>query len=191
MNTHSTYPPPRTGLVGYWDKFIGPGATRAEIWVSLVPALSAAVGVLVYAARAGLGWSITQQCIAALLAFDLTGGVVTNATRSAQRWYHRSGQGLQQHLFFVVLHTMHVFLVAWLFRSMDWIFFGVVTGYLLLSAIVVLITPRYLQRAVALLSTCGAIVLGFYLLPPTFDFEWFIPFLFLKLIVSHLVPETP
>ncbi|MFZ0613588.1 MAG: hypothetical protein WAM73_15220 [Desulfobacterales bacterium] len=55
-----------------------------------------------------------------MLAFDIVGGVTTNATSSAKRWYHRSGQTALNHMGFIALHLLHIFLVAWLFRKLDY-----------------------------------------------------------------------
>ncbi|MEO1428515.1 MAG: hypothetical protein AAFV71_05490 [Cyanobacteria bacterium J06633_8] len=126
-----------------------------------------------------------------LLGFDCVGGVLTNATASAKRWYHRSGQGWQQHIVFVGLHTIHISLVALLFRENDWEFLIVVSGYLLIASIGILRSPLYLQRPVAL-GFYGLAMLGDrYVLSPTLGLEWFLPFLMLKLLVSHLLAEIP
>lgn len=185
------YPQPRPGLAGQWDKFVGPGATRAEQILSLVPSILAATALVFYAYHYQLGWNLGQYIVAAVLAFDVVGGVTTNATSSAKRWYHRDGQGFTQHFGFVAIHAIQIFLVAWLFRNFDLIYFGLVYGYLLISALITLTVPLYIQRSVALLLVCGAIVLSRYALWPTPGFEWFIPFLFIKLLVSHLTREEP
>jgi len=86
---------------GPWDKFIGPGATRSEQAIAIVPAIVSA-GVITYHAYAvNLGWSAAQYIVAAFLVFDIIGGVVTNATTSAKRWYHRQGQTALRHLWFI------------------------------------------------------------------------------------------
>jgi hypothetical protein len=56
---------------------------------------------------------------------------------------------------------------------------------------VTLTVPLYIQRSVALLLVCGAIVLSTYLLSPPPGFEWFVLLLFIKLLVSHLTKEEP
>lgn len=189
MNTHGSYSAPRTGLVGHWDRFIGPGATSAELLIAFLPALASAVLVPVYAYTLGVAWTPLQYAVAAFLAFDLVGGVLTNATNSAKRWYHRPGQTGRHHMTFVAVHLLHIVVFAWLFRNMDWSFVGIVSDTLLLSALLVLTVPRFLQRPVALLCMLAALALGLYGLSPTPGLEWFVPVLFLKLVVSHLVDE--
>jgi hypothetical protein len=186
-----TPPPPRPGFLGSWDRFIGPGATRAENILILGAAVAAGLALPLYAALRGLGWTALQLVVGGLVAADLAGGVVANAAGPAKAWYHRPGQGFRQHLGFVAVHIVDIALVAGLFRGLDWAYAAGVYGYLLLATIVVLWVPLYLQRPVALLLYGGAILLNAYLLPPTAGMEWFVPVLFLKLLVAHVPRETP
>lgn len=191
MKISWTPPEPREGWNGAWDRFIGPGATSAELWLQVVPASVAGIALPLYAIVHDLGWSLVQLLVAGLLACDMTGGIVTNATSTAKRWYHREGQGVRQHLGFILVHGAQIFLVAWLFRDLDWAFFGAFYGYLIVGSLLILWSPLYLQRPLALSLYCGAVVLGIYAFPATVGMEWFVPFLFLKLLVSHLLKEAP
>jgi hypothetical protein len=38
----------RIGLARYWDKFVGPGAKRAELWIQFVPVVLAGLAVPLY-----------------------------------------------------------------------------------------------------------------------------------------------
>jgi hypothetical protein len=191
MNIDWDPPQPRHGLPGEWDKFVGPGQTRAEFWLLLVPALLAGAAVPIYAIKAGLAWTTLQLIVAGVIAFDLVGGALTNASAAAKRWYHRPGQGWLQHMGFVSIHFIHPLLVAWLFRSMDWVYFVVFYSYLILSSLIITRIHLYLQRPIASLFFIGALLLNFYVLPPVIGLEWFIPIFFLKLLVSHLIKEAP
>lgn len=184
-------PVPRRGLAGEWDKFVGPGQTRAEFWLILVPSLLAGLAAPLFALCSGLGWSVWQLVVAGFLALDLVGGVVTNATATAKRWYHRPGQGWLQHLGFVALHGVHLALVVWLFRDGDWVYFNVYYLYLLVASLSIIQVRLYLQRPLALLLLVGAILINYYGLPPAQGLEWFVPIFFLKLLVSHLLKEAP
>jgi len=186
-----TPPEPREGWKGAWDRFVGPGATSAELRLQLGPAIVAGIALPLYAIFGGLGWSLLQLLAAGLLAFDMTGGIVTNATSSAKRWYHREGEGFRQHLGFILPHGAQIFLVSWLFLGVDWIFFGVFYGYLIVASLIILWAPLYLERPLALLLYCGAVLLNRYAFTATVGMEWFIPFFFMKLLVSHLVKEAP
>lgn len=191
MKISWTPPEPRKGWKGAWDRFVGPGATSAEFWLQLVPAVVAGIALPLYALLGDLGWNLVQVLVAGLLAFDMTGGIVTNATSTAKRWYHREGQGVWQHFGFILVHGAQIFLVAWLFRGLDWPFFGTFYSYLIVTSLVILWAPLYLRRPLALILYCGAVVLGLYVFPAAAGMEWFVPFFFLKLLVSHLVKEAP
>jgi hypothetical protein len=117
--------------------------------------------------------------------------VITNATATAKRWYHRPGQGWYQHLGFVAVHAVHIALVTWLFRGSDWLYFCVYYAYLLMASLVITRVQRYLQRPVALLLLVVALLLNIYGLLPTPDLEWFVRLFFLELLVSHLLKEVP
>lgn len=181
---------PRNGLGGLVDRLTGPGATKAELLLQFVPPLVAMVAAPAYALTLPAQWTPLQLGLISLLALDLVGGVLTNATSTAKRWYHRPGQGWRQHLAFVSLHLIHVLLVGVLFRGGDWGFWLGTSGYLLGASILILRSPLYLQRPVAL-GLYGLSLLGDrYVVAPTPGLEWFVPFFFLKLLVSHLLPET-
>lgn len=183
-------PNPRSGLPGEWDKLVGPGQTRAEFWLILIPSLLAGLAAPLYALYTRLGWTTIQLIVAGVIAFDLVGGVVTNATSTAKRWYHRPGQGWLQHREFVAIHALHIFLVTWLFRGSDWTYFLIYYAYLLIASLIVTRVQLFLQRPVAVLLFVGALFLNTYIFIPSVGLEWFVPVFFMKLLVSHLIKET-
>ena len=185
------YPEPRAGILGEWDKFIGPGTTRAELWLELGFAVLGAALVPFYSQKAGANWTGWQMAVAILIGFDLAGGVVVNASSAAKRWYHRAGQGFWQHFGFIAVHLAHIFLVAWLFAGMDWGFFVSMSLYLLLGSTLILGSPLYLRRPIAMGLVAFALPFNLYLFPSPAGMEWFVPFLFLKLMVSHTLREEP
>lgn len=193
MKISWTPPKPRPGLAGTWDKFIGPGATDAELWLQLGGglALTAVLTLPLISQRNALNWSTGQWLIFLLFAFDLSGGILTNATATAKRWYHRPGQRFIDHFGFVAVHGLHLLLVSWLFRDGDWVFVAVYYGYLLLGTAVILRSSLHLKRPIALLIYSGSLLLNSSYILPTTGLGWFIPFFFLKLLVAHLLPEAP
>jgi hypothetical protein len=187
-------PEPRSGLLGEWDKFVGPGATSTEEWVQFIGglALLALLGVVIGLNSGSLNWTAVQIVIAALLGFDIVGGIITNATSAAKRWYHREGHsGLKAHLPFVALHGVHLLVVSALFHGMDWTYFAVSYAYLMAAAALILLIPLYVQRPVAFALYAGGLLLSFYVITPAAGLEWFIPFLYFKLLISHLLKEAP
>lgn len=193
MKISWTPPTPRAGLAGAWDKFIGPGATQAELWLQLLGGLglTAVLALTILSQRHALNWNTGQWIIFLLLAFDLSGGILTNATATAKRWYHRPGQRAIDHFGFVAVHGVHLALIAWLFRDGDWLFFAIYYGYLLGATAVILRTPLYLKRPLTLLLYSGILLLNSSYILPAPGFGWFIPFFYLKLLVAHLLPEAP
>lgn len=67
MQIEWTPPEPRRGFLGEWDKFVGPGQTRAEFWLVIIPSVLAGLALTVYARRKGLPWDVWQylRCRAA------------------------------------------------------------------------------------------------------------------------------
>lgn len=192
-NIDWSYPTPANS----WDKFIGPGATKSEQTLMLLPTVLLTAALLVWVAVQGIQWSVGQYLVGGLLAFDLIGGVITNATAPAKRWYHRPEQNTTQHLKFIALHGIQLFLVTWIFNDLNWVFFVSTYVYLLLTAWLILRTPLYLQRPVAFGFYILTLLLHFNFLASVQGFgsipglEWFMPIFFFKLLISHLLVEEP
>ncbi|MEL7611081.1 hypothetical protein AAGW18_01120 [Vreelandella titanicae] len=184
-------PRPRRGFAGVVDRVLGPGATPAELMLQLTFPLIAAIAAPIYAYQVTRDWSLLQYAVSALLAFDIVGGVVTNSTSCAKRWYHRPRQGLRKHLQFIFIHFIHLFMFSWLYLPLriDWFF--VFAGLLIGSALLILLVSQYLQRPIALITYSVALLLSLYALPQPVGMEWFLPLFYLKLLVAHLPKEEP
>ena len=178
-------PIPRNGIQGSWDKFIGPGASWSEQLVALLPALAFTLVVVAMAWYQQADWYIGTYLVAALLACDMVGGIATTATLAARRWYHKAGQSTAQHLKFIVPHTAHLALFAWLFVEDSLLFFAVFTFWLVPGSLAIMSAPLNIQRSVAHLLVFGAVVLGLQF-NMDMQMQWFIPALFIKLFVSYL-----
>jgi hypothetical protein len=188
LPTPTPTPTPRPGFGGLIDRLAGPGATPAELALQFGVAFAAAAGAGVwYALTSGGRWWMIA--IAVLLGFDLGGGVVTNATASAKRWFHRDGQGFAQHLGFIAVHVLHLAVIAFVVLPASWHYFLAASGMLLGGAVIILLAPSALIRPVALALFAVVLVVHRGVLPIPPGFEWFTPVFFLKLFVSHLVPE--
>lgn len=191
MNIDWTPPSRRNGWHRYWDGFVGPGATSTEEWLQLLGGLGlTALALLVFLLRFHGQPTLAQIMILTVLTLDLSGGVITNATSTAKRWYHREGQGWRQHIIFVLPHGLHLALVVWLFPGFGWWFFLLFYGYLVAATLLILHTPLYIQRPMAFICYAGVVLLNGLLAPPA-GLEWVIPFLFLKLLIGHLLKEAP
>lgn len=184
-------PPPRKGFLNGWDTFIGTGATQAENALVVAVAVVSAIGMIAYVLSADPGWTALQVVIAVVLALDIGGGVIANATSVTKRWYHRPGQTAKTHLGFIAVHALHLLPVPIWFRPGDWGYFVIAYGYLLMAAILILRVPLYLQRPVAMLLWMGGILLNAYVIMPVAGLEWLLPAFYAKLLVAHLVREEP
>lgn len=184
-------PPSRKGFKGQVDKLIGPGATPAEKNLqSYVPILAGGF-LLFYAVSAELDWSIAQYLVALLLTIDMVGGVITNATSSAKRWFHRAGEGFKAHMGFISIHFIQLTLFSWFFLGLDLVWIVYVGAYMLLASATILLTPQYLQRPVALTLYGISVLLSLYVFESVAGLEWFLPIFYLKLLISHLLKEEP
>lgn len=192
MNIDWTPPEARAGMAGSWDKFVGPGATNAE------ELLQIGFGAAIAAALIALFWlsgtaelSIWHWIFVVVLALDIGGGIVTNATSAAKRWYHRAGHGHGKHFMFVCAHLLHLGLAAWLFAPNPMFFFAVSAAALLVGTLVILLVPLYLQRPTAFGVGALFILLSYWSAMALPHLEWLLPLLALKLLLGHLVKEAP
>jgi hypothetical protein len=186
-------PYPRSGWKGSLDRFVGPGATPAELLLQVGgvgaiggAALAASAAAPALRALSPLAWGVLV-----ILALDIAGGIVTNATGPAKRWYHRSELGFGRQLGFVALHGVHLVLFTAVLHGMGWEDLALFSGLLLAVATLLLKAPLYLQRPLALASYALLLLLSLSAVPPGSGLAWFLPLFFLKLVVCHLVREAP
>lgn len=184
-------PAVRSGFFGQIDKLIGPGATKAEKNLQLYIPFGAAILLVFYGYIAQYDWSWSQSLIAGLLTVDIIGGIITNATSSAKRWFHREGQGFKQHMSFILTHFTQLSLFSYVFMEFDLMWIAMAGGFMLLACAVILKTPLYLQRPVALMlySLSMIVVINSFDAPQ--GLEWFLPLFYLKLLISHVLREEP
>ncbi|MGZ2259643.1 hypothetical protein [Roseobacter sp. A03A-229] len=136
----------------------------------------------------GVSWPLVL--LGALIGADVIGGAVCNITETTKRWYHRPEQRPLDQLGFIALHVLHIVVVAWAFRGegFDAIYAFAIGAWLLVSAIAVLCAPATLRSPLATTLFAIALGLSLYALGPTPGFEWFVPLLFVKLLIGHTVP---
>lgn len=180
--------PVRGGVLGTWDRVVGPGATRWENAATLAAGLAGGVLAPRLVRRTGPGpaLGLGGRSLVRALALDLWGGAVCNNTPAAARWYGRPGQGDREHLVFAVAH-LHPFIVAWVDRDrlrLPWWAWGSAHhGYLVLAtALVRRVGHRRREAAVA--TTLIGVGLD-RLLGAAPSAPWFAPVLYVKLLLGH------
>ncbi|MCM6774052.1 hypothetical protein NDR87_11270 [Nocardia sp. CDC159] len=189
-----TIPPTPPGWRGRLLRFLGPGKTRAEETVELV---GGALGVAVIAwylwhFDAAAQWPAWKLALIGVLAVDLVGGVLTNATNAAKRWYHRDAPGIvRKRRTFVALHLAHLAAVAFVLLPAAWDWFAVNAVLLLAAAALIERVPLGVKRPTAMAAWLTVVTITpiVYALPTAL--AWFTPIFYLKLLISHLIPEAP
>jgi len=131
-------------------------------------------------------WNLVQVIVAFLLAMDMLGGILTNATSSGKRWFHRKGHSFKSHMTFILLHVVQLVAVMAFFDMGNWRFVFLSYSYLLAASYIIGKVHLYLQRPVAMGLTAIGICLSLYVIPVPLHFEWFLPFFYIKLLLSHL-----
>ena len=181
------------------DWLIGAGATRMEralVWASSL--LGVVYIVWMWVREQPGDWAVWQYALAALLAADLVGGAVSNATSSTKRQYFGraaapvtgASRVLRQPVLFSLLHV-HPFLVTALYPGGSWTWASVVYGGVVGSVLVVdRLVPHYLQRPIAMVAFC-AVFLASLQLPAPGGYEWFTVVYAAKLVLAHSVREEP
>ncbi|MFE7132482.1 hypothetical protein ACFVIM_16650 [Streptomyces sp. NPDC057638] len=190
-------PPTPPGATGRLERFMGPGKTRAESAVELgggvlCAALLAAGLWSPAASEPRENWSVLELVIIALAGLDLIGGVLTNATNAAKRWYHRPEPGVRRsRMIFVAAHLGHLAVVGLVVLDGDLLWALGNAGLLLAGACAVETAPVHLKRPVAVAVWMAAVLTNLFWLTVPEALLWFAPLFFLKLLVCHLVPEAP
>ncbi|MFE4632921.1 hypothetical protein ACFRJ1_06035 [Streptomyces sp. NPDC056773] len=182
------------GLAGRLERFMGPGKSRSESAVETIGLLGCALLLAagLWTSGAARDWSTAQLVVVVLAGLDLIGGVLTNASNSAKRWYHRAGpEARRARLLFVPAHLLHLGAIGLFVLSGDITWTLVNAALLLGGAAVVEFAPVHLKRPVAMALLMAAVLVNLFWLPVPAALAWFAPLFFLKLLVCHLVPEAP
>ncbi|MFF2233271.1 hypothetical protein [Streptomyces anulatus] len=164
---------------------VAPDAERGERIICYAGALAGTVFATALALRAPYAWPALT--VIAVVAFDLFGGTVVNATRSAMRRFHRPGRSRLHHFAFVAAHVQP-FAPALLVPGFGWIS-AAVYALTLAGAACVLIAPADLRRPVAFAVSALAITAATTSVAVPGEPAWFAPVLVIKLLLAHLLPE--
>lgn len=182
------------------DWLFGAGATRAERAAIWAGSAAGVAFVLWQWVRDEPGdWSWWQYAVAAVIAFDLVGGAVSNAASSTKRQYYaalrdapsRFVRFARSPLAFASMHV-YPFVVVALYPGGTWTWAVALYGAMVGSVLVVdRLVPQYLQRPVAMLLFVVSLLATGLLTGPPPGWEW-LPVVFLaKLLLAHAVREEP
>ncbi|TDD24477.1 hypothetical protein [Nonomuraea diastatica] len=160
---------------------IAPGAPGGDRLLCYGAASAGAALALHQALRADLPWRAVV--VVTIIALDLYGGAVVNATAAAKRTYHAPGRTARHHLIFVGIHVQP-FLMAWFVPAFTWD--AALTIYLIAwgGAAALQFAPPGVRRPAAF----AIAVLGLTLVTVPQAVAWFTPVLLIKLLLSYLQP---
>jgi hypothetical protein len=165
---------------------VAPGASTAESTLCYAAAGAAALSAAAGAHAAGLGpWSIA---VLAVVAFDLVGGAVVNATPAAKVRFHGPGRSGAHRLAFVAAHVQP-FLLALLVPGFGWTAAALAYGLAVGGAVAVLVAAPRLRRPLAFAVTAVGSVAALVAVPLPAFLAWVTPVLLVKLLLGHLLPE--
>lgn len=181
---------PRPGVAGLGDRLIAPGATTAELALGYAAAVAGVVVAILAGVLHDAPWAAWQYALMAVVGFDLVGGTVANAVTNAKLWWHRPGRTAAHQLGFVLGHA-HPFALALLIPGFGWAAAVGVYGAVAVGAVVVLVAPAAVRRPVAFGAAVLAIVFVAGLPGIAPALAWFAPVFVVKLLIAHLVPESP
>ncbi len=177
------------------DYLFGPDATRLEKGGVLLAALFSGSAVAAFWLCEQPGWPLWVLLVTVAVAADLGGGVVANFLPSCKRFYHQQPslealwweKALLNPLVFSALHIYPI--LIWAIHSDVQVRVGVLWYLLLLGFTIILRgTPDNLKRPAAGLIVLAVLLLNALALPSPAGLSWFIPALFIKLVLAHQVP---
>lgn len=171
------------------DKLTGPGATGAEVFIQFFFPFAFAVTIVTISIVKEWNWNFLQMIMAGLLGMDMLGGIITNATSTGKRWFHREEQSFKKHMNFIFIHIVQLILVMLIFDMGNWQFVLISYTYLLVASFIIGKVHLYLQRPIAMGLGAIGVCLSLYVIPVPIHFEWFLPFFYMKLLISHLLYE--
>ncbi|WP_019179536.1 hypothetical protein [Microbacterium yannicii] len=180
------------------DALFGAGATRAEKSLANGVGIAGAVFIVLAAWVNEADWNILLYLVAAIIAFDVVGGVVANGLNAAKRDHfgppsatERTALGrLVRHpVIFTSLH-IHPIIVGTFYPPHLWWwgplwYLGILAGTAIVRSV-----PLYLERPVAL-GFCALVAMVSAYSPMPEMWGWLPVMLALKLVLAHAVQEEP
>lgn len=163
--------------------FHGENPTRADYLITYgVALLGAAFAVLL----GGSGWRLIQQIVVFVVAADVLGGVVANATRSTNTWYHQQPRWVGA--VFILLHIIQPVVLVLVVDLNNWQYAIGLYVYMVISAFIVEALPgKDIQLPAAFGLTGIGIVIFTGIITTIPLLGWFAPAYLIKLVTAHAV----
>lgn len=161
--------------------FHGEKPLSSDITITYYIAVLFAIYVVFNAFLVEANYNLWQFFVLAVIALDLSGGLISNLTKSTKSFYLKRKK---LEYFFLIIHFIHPLLLTYTF-GLDAAFFFYAYLFMLFSSLLVLqFRKSNYDLSLALLITCIGITIGFQFLVIPNTLIWFLPLFFLKLIVG-------
>lgn len=178
----------RSGILGGWDRFVGPGQSRTE----RAGIIAATVAGMLWGDHTLDGQAPRRyRMLMRLAAIDLWGGAWVNNTPTCVRWYARPGQDVGEHLGFAALHLLHAGAVGYIDAADGSRTHGSALGWalthyawMLSCSAGIVVAPRRTRLPLALAATAAGLGLD-RALGPSQAAPWFAPIYYTKLLAGH------
>lgn len=183
---------------GKGDPIFGAGATSAEKTLANTVGILGATIVVAAALLTGADWNVALYLVAAVIAFDVVGGVVANGLNSAKRDHHGPpsatgntgfGRLVSLPVVFTALH-IHPIIVGTFYPPHLWWWGPIWYLVVLCGTVAVRAVPLYLERPTAL-GFCALVAMAAVYVPAPELWGWLPVMLALKLVLAHAVQEEP
>jgi hypothetical protein len=186
----ATIPLPREGMLGVFDRLVGPGAARWEVAGTISFAALGAVAAPLLLHRQRPSANPVELVVASAIGKDLGGGAWSSETPSSKRWYHRNGSSRVGRVGIAALHV-YPFLVEAASGRGHWRSATISYSTLVAGVVVLELTPSDKRRATATgLYTVWLAGTSIAAPPPT-GYAWMPPLLGFKLLIGQGTPRGP
>lgn len=180
------------------DALFGAGATTAEKALANLVGLTGACVIVLSAWANSADWNPILYVLAAVIAFDVVGGVVANGLNAAKRDHFGPpsateksvlGRLVRHPVIFTALH-IHPIIVGTFYPPHLWAWGPLWYLAILAGTVIVRAVPLYLERPVALGFVALVAMISTYSMAPEM-WGWLPVMLALKLVLAHAVQEEP
>ncbi len=186
-----TNPPrPREGMLGVWDRVVGPGAARWEMAGTVGFAAAAALLAPILLQRQRPAASSLELAVASAIGKDLGGGVWRAETPSSKQWHYRPESGRLARVGIAAAQVHPVLAEAASGRG-QWRSAVIAHSTLVAGAALLELTPAERRRSTAIslyAAWLGAILVA---APPPPGYAWMPALLGYKQLVGEGTPRGP
>lgn len=186
MTERESFTPPRQGLPGLLDRYLGPQANS----VDRLRVLLAALGGLLLGALT-VDAEIWARAALALISAELCAGLMAQLNHAGKAWTHRPHQRTLRLVGFLLLQGLPLYIFVLLFRGDQPELLLSANALLYLGAAAVMVTPPAWQRAIGLVVLLAVMFCLQYLHGLPQEAAWFLPLFYARAFLAKLPAPRP